>query len=103
MDGVQFEDTPVLANYYQDNQEPQMIKLLIKSGIAKNKKQANIFLLTCVVVFLTISAYLFAGTIEGEPEIIPYNSLTESEKNKIPVDERLFIERNLQTNTQPQK
>lgn len=100
MDGVQFEDTPVLANYYQDNQEPKMIKLLIKSGIAKNKKQANIFLLICVVVFLTVSAYLFAGTIESEPEIIPYNSLTEAEKNKIPVDERLFIERNLQTNTQ---
>ena len=99
--GLEFmESSYAGTKSYPTEQESKMIKLLIKAGIVKNKKEANFFLLACVIIFISFSTYLFAISIESEPVVIPYDKLTEAEKNKIPVDERLFIEKNLNLDKQ---
>ena len=70
-----------------------MITLLIKSGLAKNKKQANIIMLSAAAIFILASAYTFASTVEKEPEIIPYAEMTQEQKQAIPERERIFLEK----------
>ncbi|MEN9921335.1 MAG: hypothetical protein RLZZ517_313 [Candidatus Parcubacteria bacterium] len=94
--GLEFmESSYVGEKKYPTEQESKMIKLLIKAGIVKNKKEANFFLLACVLIFVSLSMYLFTISIESEPKVIPYEKLTEAQKNQIPIDERIFIEKNL--------
>ncbi len=96
MEGVQFEEDTFRgyqqSAIYQEEPESKVIKLLIKSGIAKNKKQANIVLLSCAVLFFALTAYLFAASSDPEPEIKPYSELSQDEKQKVPVQERVFLE-----------
>jgi hypothetical protein len=98
--GVQFEEETFKGhsvNNYQNEPESKMIKLLIKSGVVKTRKQANVFLLLCVVVFSLTSVYVFSKTIEPDVPIIPYKDLTPEQKNQVPMEEQIYIERTLQT------
>jgi len=97
MSDIEFEDEFTGGNlrsiHYQQEQQPYMINLLIKSGLVKDKKQANYLMLVIVVVFLVLSVYLFSLAFGITPKSVPYNQLTEQQKQKISQQERAFIER----------
>jgi hypothetical protein len=102
MEGVQFEEDTYKgfqqANY-QTEQDSKMITLLIKSGLVKDKKQANILLLSCVTIFLLTSVYVFSTSADPELEVIPYDQMTAEQKQLVPPQERAFLESQM-NNTQ---
>lgn len=95
MKEVQFQEerySGYRTTNYQSEKEPKMITLLIKSGIVKDKKQANIFLLCCAVFFIFTSVYAFSKTVDKTPEVVPYDELTQQQKQEVPIQERMYLE-----------
>lgn len=96
MEGVQFEEETIKsfqpANYQQVEQESKMIKLLIKAGLVKDKKHANIFLITMVVIFILASVLVLNTRTTKVAEIVPYDQMTPDQKLLVPAPERAFLE-----------
>ena len=77
-------------------QVPSMVKLLIKSGVVKDKNKAMKFLVWLFFVMVIASATLLVYVyVKNNPKAIPYEQMTEKQKQKIPAKERNYIEKHL--------
>lgn len=86
-DNVTFDEDEFIRqgnfNPYIDN-TPKMIKLVIRTGLARNKKQANIFLLSMTVVLVIATIFLIRSSLRTTPEPVAYDSLTPVQKLQLP-------------------
>lgn len=88
------------SNINMLSKEPKIVTLLIKSKIAKDTKQANIILLIFTIFAIIATILLLTSLADTQPNSIPYKNLSELEKSKLPLEERLFIEKNLNINNE---
>ncbi|MEI6553896.1 MAG: hypothetical protein WCO09_04985 [bacterium] len=104
MEGLKFEDglstDTNRLNNYQQKQQSTMIKLLIRSGLVKDQKQANNLMLVIIVIFLLLSIYLFSLSFGSTPKSVPYDQMTEQQKQNISPQERAFIEKVTKNNNE---
>ena len=97
MEEIRFEeDNFQNMNYNKEITNNKFGMFLIKTGIAKNKKQADIIMLVMSIVFLVATAIIYKVSVfKSKPTPVPYDQLPYSEKIKIPLEDRQMIERNL--------
>jgi hypothetical protein len=83
MSDVQFEETDILVNRSFPRREAADSKvtgLLIKSGLAKDKTQANYIMLIAVVVFIVLTLTIFSIALTGGPTQPTESDLLDAEK-----------------------
>ncbi len=85
---VEFQEEQVSAaekhilysRFESSNKVPKIINALIKSGVVKNERQANIFLLCSIFVILLLSVFLIiktnsSSTLENSRSITIQNTI----------------------------
>jgi len=56
------------SNSYEVRKVPFMVKCVLKSGLVKDEKQANVVLLIVSAVFLALAFFVFASTGKSTTE-----------------------------------
>ena len=75
------------GNDYVVKKTPTMVKWVMKTGIAKDEKQANIILIVIAILFLALSLYIFANTgsnQKGTAGALYIEDIPEEELKDIP-------------------
>jgi hypothetical protein len=101
MDNVQFQEEENLENFRnkmadRDKKVGGISALVIKSGLAKNKSQANIVLVSIIIVCWIIAGiFLYSNYRKNNSTSIPdlYKNLSEKQKSQLPEAFRQALER----------
>lgn len=98
MENIRFEDDKYTSHRILGEKEtPAIVQFLLKTKIVKTKKQAYYTYLIFVVILFAIAFYFLYSTYWSNPEqqAIPYEQMTQAQKNQIPFQERMYIESRL--------
>jgi hypothetical protein len=66
MNDVTFEEQDWQSNRFEKENEPSgLIKLVLKTGLVKEPKQASYVLTVCTIVFFVLAIYFFVSAPGG--------------------------------------
>lgn len=81
MDNVEFTDEKHKGgDLFEAPKTPTMVKWVMKTGLVKDERQANIVLVIIAALFFTITFYVFTSSLERGAELTPI------EKDSIPTE-----------------
>jgi len=101
MDNVQFQEEQNLENFRnkmtdRNKKEGGITALVINFGLAKNRSQANIILISIIVICWIIFGVLLSSNYSKNNSVSTpnlYDSLTEKQKSQLPEAFRQSLEK----------
>jgi hypothetical protein len=91
---IKFEDDQIVNRFNVQQTKVFFIsRIVIKLGITRSEKKADIISAIFLVSVIIVSSIIFYVRIKPEPTIDkPYSELTEEQKREIPIEIRMDIE-----------
>lgn len=87
MSEVEFEQDNINYNYNMQKrvQSSSFANFLLKKGIAKNEKQANVIMLSIGIIFLLISIILITNSLRSGDTLSAGIEITDTALDRLPV------------------